>query len=112
MLGEAGCIKSLGEISLRRNDYDTARALFEQARSPYQRIGSALGEANCIYSLGRISLRGNDRDTARALLEQARSLYRRISSVLGEANCIKSLGDIALLAVGPVQRGQERLPAD
>src|SRR5437870_1576179 len=48
VLGEADCIRSLGDIALARSDHATAQARYEEALPLFRRVGSLLGEANCI----------------------------------------------------------------
>jgi tetratricopeptide (TPR) repeat protein len=95
VLGEALCIKSLGDIA-RRSDHDAARRAYEEALLLYRQVGDVQGEANCIWSLGHIALARSNHDAAHRAYEEALLLYRQIGSVLGEANCINGLGDIAL----------------
>src|ERR1700744_5768706 len=60
VLGEANCIISLGNIALRRSDYDTARISYEDALRLYHKTGDLLGEGNCITRLGDIAFRQYD----------------------------------------------------
>jgi tetratricopeptide (TPR) repeat protein len=96
VLGEAHCIRRLGDIALYRSDFDSARQRYEAALPLYQKVGSVLGEAACIGGLGDIALRRSDHDGARQRYEAALPLYKKVGNLLGEANCIRGLGEIAL----------------
>jgi tetratricopeptide (TPR) repeat protein len=93
-LGEADCIKGLGDIALARSNHEGARRRYEAALPLYQGVDSVLGEANCIRGLGEIALRRSDHEGARQRYEAALPLYQKVGDVLGEANCILSFGDI------------------
>jgi tetratricopeptide (TPR) repeat protein len=94
--GQADCIRSLGDIALRRSDHETARARYEEALRLYVRVDDVLGQAHCIRGLGDIALTRSDHGTARGRYEEALLLYARVGNVLGQAHCIRSLGEIAL----------------
>ncbi len=96
LLGEANCIKGLGDIARVRSDHDGAQARYEEARQLYRQVGDPLGEASCIRRLGDIARTRSDHDGAQARYEAALQLYRQEDDLLGEADCIKGLGDIAL----------------
>jgi len=96
VLGEANCVRMLGDIAFARSDHEEARRRYEAALPLYQQIGHVLGEANCVRRLGDIALSRSDHEGARERYQAALPLYRQVGDVLGEANCAKGLGDIAL----------------
>lgn len=96
VLGQAKCIRGLGDIALQRSDHEAARVSYERAIDLYRQAGSTVGEVNCIKSLGDIALARSDLRTASTRYEEAIERYRQVGDVLGEANSVRSLGDIAL----------------
>ena len=95
LIGEANCVKGLGDIARARSDHDGAQARYEAALPLYHQVGDSLGEANCILSLGEIVRARSDHEGALARYEAALPLYRQVGNLLGEANCISGLGEIA-----------------
>ena len=95
-LGEANCIRSLGDVHLQLAEYYQARERYAEAQSIYHEIGDRLGEANCIKSLGDVHLRVGEYRQARERYEEAQLIYHEIGQKLGEANCIQALGNVAL----------------
>jgi tetratricopeptide (TPR) repeat protein len=78
LLGEAGCISSMGDIHLRESRNRDAMAAFQQALPLYQKMGSLLGEANCIMSAGKIHIKTGNLKKGKNHLEQALNLYNTI----------------------------------
>ena len=89
-LGEANCIRSLGDVHLRLAEYPLARQRYAEARPIYHEIGARLGEANCITSLGDVHLQLAEYPLARQRYAEARPIYHEIGARLGEANCIRA----------------------
>ncbi|WP_437766778.1 tetratricopeptide repeat protein [Sorangium sp. So ce281] len=93
-LGEANCLKSLGDLDMRVDDLDAARTSYTLALAIFREIRGRLGEANCLKSLGDLDMRVADLDAARASYTLALAIFREIRGRLGEANCLQSLGDL------------------
>ncbi|WP_438031406.1 tetratricopeptide repeat protein [Sorangium sp. So ce204] len=108
-LGEATCLKSLGDLDMRVDDLDTARASYTLALPIFREIRDRLGEANCLKSLGDLDMRVDDLDAARASYTLALPIFREIRDRLGEANCLQSLGLLALAAGEPREAFQRFL---
>jgi hypothetical protein len=48
VLGEADCVKGLGDVALARSDHDAARKAYKDALPLYRQVGNVLDEANWI----------------------------------------------------------------
>ena len=113
VLGEADCIRGLGEIAQARSDHVGALDAYEEALSLYRTVGNILGEAHCIRGLGGIAQARSDHERAREAYEEALPLYRKVGDVRGEANCIAGFGNIALVRsdhAGARRAFEEALP--
>jgi len=96
VLGEANCIRSLGDVALNSSDHAAARQHYEAALILFGQVSDVRGEANCLWSLGNAALWESDYAEAQRRYDSALPLFRRIGDVLGEASCILRLGDLAL----------------
>jgi tetratricopeptide (TPR) repeat protein len=90
----AQATRYLGDVHVKLDEYEAARARYEEALPIYQAIGARLGEANTIKRLGEVHVRLAEYEAARARYEEALPIYQAIGVRLGEATTIKSLGDL------------------
>ncbi|MCP4148029.1 MAG: hypothetical protein GY757_09805, partial [bacterium] len=86
VLGEANCIRSLGEIHFIESRNDDAKRCFEEALPLYGKIGDVLGEANCIFCIALILIKENQLKKGKTRLEKALSLYEKINSTYSIAH--------------------------
>jgi tetratricopeptide (TPR) repeat protein len=83
-VGEANCLKGLGDLCLRDSDLSGARGFYEEALPLYRAISDRLGEANVRQSLGRAELiAGNAPEAFRRFLELLK-IYGEIRERLGQ----------------------------
>jgi hypothetical protein len=92
-LGEANCMRSLGDVHLSLSDYEAARMQYQQALPLYQQIGQKLGEANCIYSLGQVLAEQENIEEAIHTLQHAAELYHAIGLIVAEARCFDRIAN-------------------
>jgi tetratricopeptide (TPR) repeat protein len=83
-LGEANCLKSLGDLDMRVDDLGAARASYTLALGIFGEIRNRLGEANCLQSLGVLALAaGEPREAFQRFLEVL-ARHREIRNQVGE----------------------------
>jgi tetratricopeptide (TPR) repeat protein len=96
-LWEACCLEKIGDIALRRSDYDNAQARYAEALSIFQCVAEESRQAVCIARLGDIAQGRFDYDTAQSRYKAALPIFQREGNLRGQASCIQALGDLALL---------------
>lgn len=94
---EARCLYGLGDIALRRTDYDRARQYFESAVLLFHQVNDLRAQGNSTLRLGIIALRRSEYELAKQKFEAALSLCERAGSILGQAQCIRRLGVLAFI---------------
>jgi tetratricopeptide (TPR) repeat protein len=83
-LGEANCLKSLGDLDMRVDDLDTARTSYTLALAIFREIRHHLGEANCLQSLGRLALAAGEPKEAFQRFLEVLARHREIRDQVGE----------------------------
>jgi len=78
VLGEANCIKSLGDIALEQADSETAGARFREALGLYERILDPYSIGGVYFRLAKLAPEGSEerRRHARAAREAWESIKR------------------------------------
>jgi tetratricopeptide (TPR) repeat protein len=77
-LGEANCLKSLGEVARMQARYAEAAGLYHQALPIYRQIADRFGEAGCLRSVGRLAALQHNPHLAREASELAAAIYSTI----------------------------------
>ncbi len=95
-LGEANCLKAIGDVLQFHKESDAALGSYQQALSLYRQIGDRLGEANCLRAIGDVQQFRGDRDAALGSYQQALALYSQIGAKLGEANVLAAQSRLLL----------------
>jgi tetratricopeptide (TPR) repeat protein len=83
--GEANTLKSLGDLRVRVDDLEGARADYERALPIYQEIRDRLGEANTLKSLGNLLRAEEKYDDAVESLMKAVEIHLSIPDIFSVA---------------------------
>jgi len=86
-LGEANCIKRLGDIHLRLSAFKEAAQAYESAIPLFKEVQNKLGEANCIKRLGEVDLHSGDAASAMKKFSEAYNLFELVQDFTGMAIC-------------------------
>ena len=91
-IGEANCLRGLGDLENRLGRLEEARKAYEEAIALFKRGQHRLGEANCLRGLGELESKLGHSEEARKAYEEAIAFFKREQHRLGEANCLLGLG--------------------
>lgn len=93
-VGEANCVRAIGDTLLQEYDYEKAQKQYENALVLYRHIGDKVEEAACIKAIGDTLFKLSSLAQAQMQYELALSLYQDLGYRRGEAHGLSSLGDI------------------
>ncbi|HPG65888.1 MAG TPA: tetratricopeptide repeat protein, partial [Candidatus Hydrogenedentes bacterium] len=82
-LGQANTLQSLGDLDVREDRLEEARANYAKALPIYEQIGDRLGQANTLRALGQLALADGRLGEAKGFLEQAIGVREGIGDRLG-----------------------------
>jgi tetratricopeptide (TPR) repeat protein len=91
-LGEANCIKALGDVHYSLDEYGAARERYEEARPIYRDIGARLGEINCYFGLADLDRHGERWEAAEEKYREALSYYEETGMAFNAALALQRLG--------------------
>jgi len=100
--GEANVLQALGDLSVRRDELEAARAYYDRALPLYETIGDRLGLANTLKALGDVHRMKDEYgeavgryEAALALGAQIGDFTSQLNSLNGLASTYRGLGDQA-----------------
>lgn len=85
----------LGQVYLKRGEYEEARAELERARDSFRELGDRFGEATARHNLATIMLNQGDYEKARVEFEEVLQIRQEIGDRTGEATTRQQLATIA-----------------
>jgi tetratricopeptide (TPR) repeat protein len=95
-LGEAGALRSLGDVRWLTGDYPAAAQALEQTLDIYRDLGDRLGQARALANLSKVCGTTGDYPAAAQALEQALDIYRDLGHRHGQAAALRDLGFVRL----------------
>lgn len=93
-MGEADCLKRLGDMYHMSYEYRNARRKYRQGCEIYKEIKFPFGEADCLKSIGDVYKNRDEYREAGRKYEEALEIFKKVKSRLGEAHCLSSMGDL------------------
>ena len=99
--GIAGLLNSLGEMARLQNDYERARALYNESLALRRELGTRFGMAMMLHNLGYVALHRGDGRQAAAFFEESMALYRELNARKGIAECMAGLAGVARVEAQP-----------
>ena len=89
--GQANTLQALGDVHLRKNEYEAAVERYGAALPVYETIGARLGQANTLKALGDVHLRKNEYEAAVERYGAALKLGGEIGDFVAQLNSLKGL---------------------